>query len=72
MKIVNVPAKYMARYEGKWVAIVPKTQTIIAVGDTLEDIAPLVSGHVKDKDKVQASAFKVPTKEEAHYHIYAL
>ena len=34
----------MSQYAGKWVAIDPQKDRIIAVGITLKDISPLVSG----------------------------
>ena len=67
MSIVKIPTKNIGQYAGKWVAIDPKNQRIIAVGETLKDIAPLVSGSVKDKKKIKASAFLVPRKDEGPY-----
>ncbi|OGK17651.1 hypothetical protein A2774_03620 [Candidatus Roizmanbacteria bacterium RIFCSPHIGHO2_01_FULL_39_12c] len=67
MKFVNVSTDQMEKFEGKWVAIDSKKDLIIAVGDTLEEIAPLVSGSVKDKDKIKASAYLVPRKDEGPY-----
>lgn len=67
MRTVNVPTKDLGQYAGKWVAIDPDNQRIVAVGETLKDIAPLVSGSVKDKKKIRASAFLVPRKDEGPY-----
>lgn len=67
MRTVNVPTKDLGKYAGKWVAINPDNQRIVAVGETLKDIAPLVSGSVKDKKKIRASAFLVPRKDEGPY-----
>lgn len=67
MKKVNVPTTQMAKFEGKWVAIDPKKQRIIAVGDTLEDIGPLVSGKVGEEKKIKAASFKVPRRDEGPY-----
>lgn len=67
MKKVNTPTKNMDQYAGKWVAIDPDNQRIVAVGETLKEIAPLVSGSVKDKKKIRASAFLVPRKDEGPY-----
>lgn len=67
MKIVNVPTDQMEKFEGKWVAIDPKTEMIIAFGDTLEEISPLVSGKKGDENKIKAYSFKVPRKDEGPY-----
>lgn len=67
MRTVNVPTKDLEQYAGKWVAIDPDKERIVAVGETLKDIAPLVSGSVKDKKKIRASAFLVPRKGEGPY-----
>ncbi len=67
MSKVNIPTQDMGQYAGKWVAIDPNNQRIVAVGETLKDIAPLVSGSVKDKKKIKASAFLVPRKDEGPY-----
>jgi len=57
----------MGKFEGKWVAIDSKNQKIIAVGDTLKDIGPLVSGKRSEEKKIKASAFLVPRKDEGPY-----
>lgn len=67
MRTVNMSTKDLVKYAGKWVAINPDNQRIVAVGETLKDIAPLVSGNVKDKKKIKASAFLVPRKDEGPY-----
>lgn len=67
MKKVNVSVAQMGRFEGKWVAINSNNQRIIAVGDSLKDIGPLVSGTVKEKNKIKAYSFKVPRKDEGPY-----
>lgn len=67
MKKVNVSVKYMGRFAGKWVAIDPKKDRVIAVGETLEEISPYVSGKAEEKDKIKAAAFKVPRKDEGPY-----
>ena len=67
MKKMNVTTKNMGRYAGKWVAIDPKNDWIIAVGKTLEEIAPFVTGKTVDKNKIAAAAFKVPRKDEGPY-----
>ena len=67
MQRVNTPTKNMGQYAGKWVAIDPQKDRIIAVGDTLKDISPLVSGKASNKDKILAVSFKVPRKDEGPY-----
>jgi len=67
MKKVNVSTNQMGKFEGKWVAIDSKKQKIIAVGDTLKDIGPLVSGTVKEKNKIKAYSFLVPRRDETRY-----
>ena len=67
MKKVNVSTKYMEKFAGKWVAIEPLSQTIVAVGETLKEIAPFVAGKTDNKNKIMAAAFKVPPKDEGPY-----
>ncbi len=67
MKKVSVSTKYMGRFAGKWVAIDPQRDRIIAVGETLKDISPLVSGKIGDEAKIKAFSFKVPFKNEGPY-----
>lgn len=70
MKKVNVSTKYMSRFAGKWVAVDTLHERIVAVGETLKDIAALVTRSVSDKtpdDKIPA-AFKVPRKDEGQYY----
>lgn len=67
MKKVNTSLSQMWRYEGKWVAIEKKTDRIIAVADDLKEIAHLVSGKKGEEDKIRASAFKVPYRNEGPY-----
>lgn len=62
----------MGKFEGKWVAIDPKNQKIIAVGNTLKDIDPLVSGKIQDEKKIKAYSFKVPRKDEGPYVLVVL
>jgi hypothetical protein len=67
MKRVNTSTKNMGRYAGKWVAI--KGDRIVAVGDTLKEIGPLVTRNITDKtpDEQIPAAFKVPYKGEGPY-----
>lgn len=67
MKRVNVSTKQIGKFAGKWVAIDPQKEKVIAVGETLHEIAPYVSGKISDKKKIKASAFKVPYKDEGPY-----
>ncbi len=67
MKRVDTSTKNMDQYAGKWVAIDPQKDRIIAVGDTLKDISPLVSGKAGSKDKILAASYKVPRKDEGPY-----
>lgn len=67
MKIVNVSTKMIGKFAGKWVAIDPKTDRIIGVGVTLQEISPLVSGKVGEEEKIKAYSFKVPRKDEGPY-----
>lgn len=67
MRKVNVSTKQMGRFAGKWVAIDPKKDRVIAVGVTLKDISPLVSGRVGEEAKIKAFSFKVPRKDEGPY-----
>ncbi|MBI3443494.1 hypothetical protein HY008_02395 [Candidatus Woesebacteria bacterium] len=64
---MNISTKNINQYAGKWVAIDPKSDRIIAVGKTLQTISPFVTGKVGNKDKITAAAFKVPRKDEGPY-----
>lgn len=67
MKRVNVSTKQMGRFAGKWVAIDPKKEKIIAVGENLAEISPFVAGKVGEEEKIKAYSFKVPYKDEGPY-----
>ena len=67
MKKVNVPRDQIEQFEGMWVAIDHKRNRIIAVGKTLREIASYVTGKVGQEDKIKASAFLVPRKDECPY-----
>ncbi len=72
MRKMNIPTKNMSQFAGKWVAIDTVKERIIAVGETLKEIAPLVTRLVSDKtpdDKIPA-AFKVPRKDEGPYILW--
>lgn len=67
MKSLNISAKNIGRFAGKWVAILDNR--IIASGKTLKEISPLVTRNIKDKtpDEKIAAAFKVPYRGEGPY-----
>ena len=67
MKRVNVSTKNMGQFAGQWVAINLKNDRIVAVGKTLKDISPLVSGKIGEEAKIKAFSFKVPRKDEGPY-----
>jgi len=67
MERINTSTKNMSKYAGKWVAIDPQKDRIIAVGLTLKDISPLVSGKVGEEQNIKAFSFKVPWKDEGPY-----
>ena len=70
MQVVNVSTDQMEKFEGKWVAIDPEIDRIIAVGDTLEEIGPLVSGKKGEEKKIKAYSYKVPRKDEGPYVLF--
>lgn len=57
----------MKQFAGKWIAVLE--DRIIAVGETLKEISPLVTCDTKNRipDKKIAAAFKVPYKGEGPY-----
>lgn len=67
MKKVNVSTSQMAKFAGKWVAIDPQKDRVIAVGETLKEIAPLVSGKAGEEERIKVFSFKVPRKDEGPY-----
>ena len=69
MKKVSVSTKYMGRFAGKWVAIDPQKEQIIAVGETLKEISPLVTRPSSDQRPAGTvpAAFLVPRKDEGPY-----
>lgn len=73
MKKVNVPRKKIGQFEGKWVVIDPAKNAIIAVGESMRDIAPLVTHSVRDKVAPVGRApfsFLVPRKDEGPYVLW--
>lgn len=69
MKRVNTPTKNMDQYAGKWVVIDPIKNTIIAVGESLQDIDSLITRPANDPKAsgTVPAAFKVPYKDEGPY-----
>ncbi|TSC85481.1 MAG: Uncharacterized protein G01um101416_832 [Microgenomates group bacterium Gr01-1014_16] len=75
MKKVNVPRNKIARFAGKWIVIDPVEDTIIAVGETMRDIAPLVTHSVGDEVAPAGKApfsFLVPRKDEGPYVLWII
>ncbi|GAI98262.1 unnamed protein product [marine sediment metagenome] len=72
MKKVNVSIKNMGKFAGKWVAIDPLKHKVIAVGNTLREIDPMITRSEKDKrpSGTVPAAFKVPHKDEGPYVLY--
>ena len=73
MKKVNVSTSKMGQFAGKWVAIDPKKDRIVAVGETLKEISPLVTRPTSDKrpSGTVPAAFKVPRKDEGPYILWS-
>lgn len=73
MKKLNVSTKQMGQYAGKWVAIDPVKNQIIAAGETMRDIAPLVT-HTTDEKTLPVGqapfSFLVPRKDEGPYILW--
>ncbi len=67
MKRVNVSTEQLGKFEGMWVAIDPKKDRVIAVGETLKEISSLVTAKTKDEKKIKAYSFKVPRRDEGPY-----
>ena len=69
MKKVNVSTKLMGRFAGKWVVIDPVKEKIIAVGQTLEEIDPLITRPIGDSrpSGEVPTAFRVPRKDEGPF-----
>lgn len=69
MKKVSISTKQMGKFAGKWVVIDPLKDKVIAVGDTLHEIAPLITRRATDKKSsgTVPAAFKVPRKDEGPY-----
>lgn len=72
MKKVNVSTKQMGQFAGKWVVIDPQKERIIAVGETLKEIGPLVTPSLKDKRRAGEApySFLVPRKDEGPYILW--
>lgn len=61
----------MSKFAGKWVAIDPVKNRIIAVGDELKDIDSFVTRPASDTSEpgTVPAAFKVPYKNEGPHYI---
>lgn len=72
MKKVNVSTKNMGSFAGKWVAIDPKTDRIVAVASSLKEIGPLVTRSATDKNLAGTVPFSylVPRKDEGPYILW--
>lgn len=62
----------MNRFAGKWVAVDTIKERIVAVGETLSEIEPIVTRSVRDDipDEKIPAAFKVPHKDEGPYILW--
>ena len=69
MKKVNISTKKIGQFAGKWVVIDPMKEIIIAVGETLKEISPLVTRSSSDQRPAGTvpAAFLVPRKDEGPY-----
>lgn len=69
MKKVSIPVKNINKYAGKWVAIDPVKNVIVAVGESLKDIDPVITRPISDQrpSGTTPAAFKVPYKDEGPY-----
>lgn len=69
MKKVNISTKKIGQFAGKWVAIDPVRDKIIAVGETLKDIDSVITRPANDlrPSGTVPAAFKVPRKDEGPY-----
>lgn len=74
MRKTNTPAKNIGQYAGKWIVIDPIKDKIIAVGETLKEIEPLITRPVSDKrpSGTVPAALKVPYKNEGPYVLLIL
>ncbi len=73
MKKVSVSTKYMGRFAGKWVAIDPKSERIVAVGNNPREISSFVVHGVEEKILPVGEApysYLVPRKDEGPYVLW--
>ncbi|OGG03930.1 hypothetical protein A2W14_05690 [Candidatus Gottesmanbacteria bacterium RBG_16_37_8] len=73
MKKVDISTKDIEQFAGKWIVIDPVKDKIIAVGETLEDIASLVTHTTNQKVPPVGEApfsFLVPRKDEGPYVLW--
>jgi hypothetical protein len=65
----------MGRFAGKWVVIDPMKKTVIAVGETFKEIAPVVTHSSKAKVPPVGKApfsFLVPRRDEGPYVLWII
>lgn len=69
MKKLNIPARQIGKFAGKWVALDPVKQKIIASGNSLTDVAPATNKAENRRLPVEKSpyVFLVPRKDEGPY-----
>jgi len=63
----------MSQFAGKWVVIDPVKNQVVAVGDTIKDISPLVTHTAGEKTLPVGKApysFLVPRKDEGPYILW--
>lgn len=73
MKKVNTSTKNIGRYAGKWVVIDPKSERIVAVGDSPREISSFVVHGVEEKILPVGEArysYLVPRKDEGPYVLW--
>lgn len=70
MQKMNVSAKDLGKFAGKWVVIDTTKNKVIAAAKTFDEIAPLVTRGTKDKtpNNQIPAAFKVPKKNELRHY----
>lgn len=74
MKKVDLPLNRLKQYPGKWVVIDPRKNHIIAVGEKLSDVSPLVMSTKEEKvpPGEKPYTFLVPRKGEGPYVLWVI
>ena len=72
MKKVNISTNKLDKFAGKWVVIDPQKERVIAIGETLRDIGPIVTRTTTDKHTAGTVPFahKVPRSDEGPYILW--